>query len=486
MNFANDSKPGIQVKVDPNARIKDLNDLEQNKVLRAYSLALRTLQHSNGKNKISFLPNARVVKSKNLTDAQVTLSSLKEESKSEKKIKNRAKTPSKTSSLGKVRKLAMAVKDFQGMRFEILKAKSDLLEVKRDLATYEFELIGKVDIGVKKKGLEEDFNRLKQNFGEFNMETCGIEIGKNIEKLLYNQKDFRNIKKKNDVINESFGVKISDKGDLELFQGFFNFSGLIMLVSVQSLSISRHILTYTHQGKSSKLSIEKPLLDTNPIKLSILRHCFVINFEEKLHLKYDPLHSVQFLIISVRITNLGRVSIKLEPSKEGVNIEILIYNLSLFIPSADLFPNFKELASLPALLSDTAIIPSPKLSSISKELNQNLVYLKKKLTIMQKSSIFASKEENSYLLKDERLSQIFSNYLKQKAKFIVRVNGKQVKVSVLDTTLKLSLKNKSKAYLEPEHISFLGNLQNLTIIKSPLTLSKSLELKLLIIKLLKL
>ena len=169
MNFANDSKPGIQVKVDPNARIKDLNDLEQNKVLRAYSLALRTLQHSNGKNKISFLPNARVVKSKNLTDAQVTLSSLKEESKSEKKIKNRAKTPSKTSSLGKVRKLAMAVKDFQGMRFEILKAKSDLLEVKRDLATYEFELIGKVDIGVKKKGLEEDFNRLKQNFGEFNM-----------------------------------------------------------------------------------------------------------------------------------------------------------------------------------------------------------------------------------------------------------------------------------------------------------------------------
>ena len=486
MNFANDSKPATQVKVDSNVKIKDLNDLEQNKVLRAYSLALRTLQHSNGKNKISFLPNARAGKSKNLTDAQVTLSSLKEESKSEKKIKNRAKTPLKTGSLGKVRRMAVAIKDSQGVRFEILKARSDLLEIKRDLATYEFEAIEGVEIGLKKKVLDEEFSRLKENFGEFNMETCGIEIGKNIEKLLGNQKGFGGDRKGNEVFCEAFGVRICDKGNLELFQGFFNFSGLIMLVSVQSLSISRHILTYTHQGKSSKLSIDQPLLDLHPIKLSILRHCFAVILQDKLHLKYDPLHSVHFLVVSARITNLGQVSIKLEPKTLGINVEVLVYNLNLFIPSTDLCPSFKELTNLQALLSESAIIPSPKLSSISKELNENLVYLKKKLIIMQKSSIFASKEENSYLLKDERLSQIFSNYLKQKDKFIVRVNGKQVKVSILDTTLKISLKNKSTAYLELEHISFLENLQNLAIIKSPLTLSKSLELKLLIIKLLKL
>jgi hypothetical protein len=481
MNLENEFKNSQQRWLETSFK-KRVAEINKNQVFRAYSHALKTVQQVSARVKRSFLTRTNVLKEKDTSDAVPTLDTLHQDSKSEKKIRYRSQTPAKNNSIGPGTKKPKKNHDF--IKFETIKAKSDLLELKRDLATYELNFILSFQSHQQKQSLQNHFTLLSSKIVDFNLETVGTDLLKNLQKALKIPDPIKSNLPKLSFKQESFPVKhLKTHSKPEIFEGFIKISETLVLAKVQSSSLSNHVILFCLGTKTGRLVIEKALTEKSSEKYSLvlkkdlLRHCFLIHFQNEVSFGYDPLHSVTFSIISVKIKGLGLVSVRLEPEEEGVKVEVVRYNLRCFL----------EKEKIQSFWTEKKNFELFDISKISSFLQNFLVYYKKKLYFWEKSKIFESREENSYLLNEERLSQIFCNYFKQKAKFLLRVNGKQVSVTVLDSTgIKVSIKRREKAYLGPEHISFLEGLQSLSILKNPLTLSKSLELKHLIIKQLKL
>ena len=180
------------------------------------------------------------------------------------KLKPNATTDS-TKTLTKIEKYSKKNPSTFLIENDILKAKSDLLDLKRDLATYEFEFTQSIYQKNIVRNLQVFHSKIEKGFKSYlNLGTQ--DLADKIQSSLSKPIKFTKCEEIK-VFSLFNGIHKTKDSDLQFqYKKIIKLSGIRCLTSIRSLNDNHKIESLLPNGKELKLSIEKSL--SNIVNLS--------------------------------------------------------------------------------------------------------------------------------------------------------------------------------------------------------------------------
>lgn len=486
MNSANHEKLDSSVRMHTSFNVmrRGPNHVERSKRMKTISEIYRSLQNIPAKSKKMMQTEGIILRTSKVAEQKMKTQRLNNEIKSEPKFSSRAKTAAKNESIRPKRTVDSRQTNKETIYFDLAKASSDLLELKRDLASYEFEFIDKINIKKLQTQLNENFQSLRQRYTEFSEASNNKNLFDQIVNLTRHTKLTPSSSIPKVAMTEDLHVRPKiQKHETKVFKGFVNVSGTVLLCKATALSFYSHSIQFiSPNGSSGKITVEKKFLDEKNSNYSkfllneVFPYCYAYYFKDEFGMIFDPLHSVEFQSATLNIKGIGQVVMKIVPNQACLYLEIVKCKLELLV-------DYAKLEGFSLVKRKIQELDKVEVKKLVNVLKKELVFYKRKLKFASEENFFSEKEKFSDFVNDEILKLVFHNYMKKKTKFIIRVQGRKVKVVIFDATLIIvSIKKRKKVSLEPKELKFLNDLQDFSIINNPATLSGSLELGLLIKK----
>ena len=390
------------------------------------------------------------------------------EEKAEPKIDKRAKTEKNFKVLGKITQCEAVIK-------EILNTKSDVLELKRDLATYEFAFIKNTNF------LEfiEDFNHCFQNINKvlntnIGLRKSGEEISNNIRTAYKNKKELRVFGLSQIIITEGFNVKkdVEWFKKTEVFSGVWVVSGIRCVLSIKTTLFVNHLIScLLPSGTSLTLRVEKSLSSTQKqtysqkIKEKIFPFLHINKNNLKLELEFDELYSKKHTNFFIQLKGTPQpIILFVTDLDKNFLFQIKDSNLSLILEKLSL---------------ETRDLLFTNLPKLKLEILDRLFVYKKKL--VWGNHPFEVRERSSKYLNVNFLTESFDESLRKKFSLKTSYKRKGYKIEGIETSTGKYLKifnNESVVVIREfsKEFSFLFGMQCLNFYKDFVTMTKSLEM----------
>lgn len=385
---------------------------------------------------------------------------------------SKGKMGKSTVNLIKIDKKTGKTSENEKIRYEILKAKSDKLELMRDLSTYEHNLY--VGLGYSKK--IEKFIKIGKGlegklweYEEGNKKN--LEILSGIDAVLkgFEKKSGGDLQELG--FFEVFGVRPSETPEkmLENYQGMHSISGISCCISITSKFSNTHMVKcLLLSGQVVELTIHKQFPNTllnfsSKVKEFILPSLYFLISRERYSLLFDKTHGKSFLAITLKLKGLSQtITLIINNLQDFFRCEIAQTKFSILIDKFDL--DCKDFSA----------------ENLLKQLKNHLFFNQNSL--VWGDDPFNIRERSSKMLKDNFLSDAFNDYLRKVFEIKIAVGGKTFKVEGFECQKKKHIKvisSKSTVILQEnsQDFKFLFMLQHFSFGKAPKTLTNSLELR---------
>lgn len=386
------------------------------------------------------------------------------------KLKPNATTES-TKALTKIEKYSKKNASSFLIENDILKAKSDLLDLKRDLATYEFELTQNIYQKNIVRNLQVFHSKIEKSFKSYlNLGTQ--ELADKIKNSLSNPIKFiKNEELK--VFSPLNEVHKTKDSDLQFqYKKIIKLSGTRCLISIRSLNDNHKIESLLPNGKELKLSIEKSLSNLGnfskyceEIENNVVKFLFIEAGPDDIQLGFDEKLMKTFVTFYTFIKGFKFDLVRVTDAGDNFLIEA---KSSLFVSKSSIqVHNFQ----------------GPNYHTLETLIKTQLFYSKKSL--FWGENAFALRDSTSKYLSDKYIDNLFDENLKKHCSFKYQHNRKLFKFDFYETSTgkHMRITSNRQNFLFPEHsyeYHLSSKLQSFDLSNSQLTLSCSLELRLVI------
>jgi hypothetical protein len=357
----------------------------------------------------------------------------------------------------------------------ILKSKSDKLDLKRDLATYEFYFLQSWDFRSFMVKLEENYKKL----------SLGDELSLSMNKLsseikMICQNEFRgNRADVGSVFSEWFPVKLRKNEQVSQdFKGVVEISGVRCLVAVRSTMFYYHSIScLLPDDQKLAVKVEKDISDVLTtdeniqkfefgIKSRVIPFLYLNSKESDLKLIFDECFLDNKVVFYLKILGISRkITLVIQEIEENFCFEIKNTKLSLFLEKL-------------TLKTRTLDIETRK--KLKDEVKKHLFVYKGRLVWGKHP--FLMRENSSRLLDGDFLKQAFDTNLVKAFSLKFRNKNCLIKVEGFELKNKKYLKmtkNRSTVTIYDDSFEFflIFGLQSLNFYKNSVTLEASLEIK---------
>jgi hypothetical protein len=358
----------------------------------------------------------------------------------------------------------------RNISYELIKAKSDLLELKRDLATFDYSLITENSFGTaicKIQGMSNKLCNIVASNEKGNKGNLANDINNTLENGFAVSSKCMQMNKNSIIsVSEDFGVRPQQRKNLvENFAGIVRISNLTCLVSVYSKDRQFHTISCSANNHILSLSIQVPINSFFCYKSQLLTEIFPKLFlcsnSHQYSLHFDSEHNKSYIIIIESIKGIGKVFIKLTELPDAMEIKLLKINCTLLL----LYSSYPQLSL-------------KNLTELISFLKCNLCFDSNSLIVS--SNPFISKEKTSTLMNDSYLSTLFENHMKPLYSFSTRRNGKLFEITFFsDKVLQIIFKRQQKVTITENspYFTFLTSMQGVSLLYSKRTLQQSLEFR---------
>jgi hypothetical protein len=396
------------------------------------------------------------------------------------KIKNISEVSSKPADATLQRKS-------NDLLYEIQKAKSDKLELMRDVSTYEYEFSGQPFVLEKLSEIKD----LAFEIPDIDLNSQSLDLL--FEKALKDCLDLSEVRGKFSPEGESFDVKRSaySKAKTTLLKCSVRISeipcvahvfGTKWLEELEVSILAQSSFAFKKSIKHSILSLYTTQKELSDILINEVLSRFYFKFynsEKTFELIYDPEHGESFKVIFFFIRGFGKCFLSLSVIHGKLYIEVI---------------EQKEILEVPVEVLQVKNLKTLKLSVV-KQIVKDFIYFDKYTRSFywqdgkELENVFSFKESSSNLLKEDYLKELLTmKSFKIIQSFTVEVNETQftIELHIYKQQLKLVFFYLNEAVEIPQesrHFKFLNDLQWFELKSSPKTFSRSLELKQLIFKL---
>ena len=381
----------------------------------------------------------------------------------------------------------------QNTSYELIKAQSDLLELKRDLSLFEYSFILYNDFSRffnkayhYQNKISQVFNKTKIPSTKSLLENINKEVSKQII-LDYNKKI-----EKIDIFVESFIILPSNTLKfIENYSGIIEISEIRCHIQLESRIRKYHNIKCFADSKLMILNLEQNLNGLlcasnnykEMIKILIFPYLWINTLKGEYSLYFSKNIKKHEKYIVLIIKGLGLVTLKITITYQQLLVEIPYSSISLIL----------ELSKFQSLLNwfEVSLKVSNKnpftnnLKNLKNLLKSKLIFSKNRFLWLEHENCFENREKFSPLMNKRFLFSIFHFYMKKICRFYLRIKGKMFKIICYDN-LELRISHQEQRIVINEKVPEffeLFNLQSERILFSPITLMKSLELKFLLIKL---
>lgn len=387
------------------------------------------------------------------------------------------------------------VKKKTELLYEISVAKSDRIEILRDLSTYEYELSNKIHLQDRLDTLTSSLGTLPQMFEKLQdisseNQVISMRINEGFTELHSLTQSSIDLSYK----SEKFPVRpYSTLRKMRLlYTSLKIISGTRVIISVKGDSFLENFLVsiMTTEGEvCSNVAIKLDILavDTlnqkvevnTAIEQKIIPHLYLIYHNRTLQLEFDENFPNDKNSVIINLKNFGRTSVFVWQADE-----------SIFLHVTD--PKYEKKINKSQLLSFEQSLSQIPLPALAKSLSAHLRYSSNRTEfeiewLDSVSAYFYKKETTSNLMNEDYIkeslgTQSFARIWDEE----VQINGTKYFVQCLayHTLKKIVVKTIGGKSLEiaPETqaYKFISNLQSIDLSKHPATLCNSLELRKLI------
>ena len=379
--------------------------------------------------------------------------------------------------------------------YDITKAKSDLLELQRDLSLYEDSFSKTYKVNKIISSLSRNSQVLKATAEIF----MQINTFENLPSSI-NQALATNYLKKPKTNNtripcvETFSLMPAKIGkSIEKFTGIINLSGIRCLMTITSKLKRYHYISCLIHNQKLTINFDKNLkeipdnyetFDQFAI-VAIIPYLWLKVSEGifSLHLKKALEKNERFEILKIKGLGLATVHLTISPQHLSIEIShiasIVVIELS----------HISSLLAIPLESSEklSENILTTHFSMLKSLLQDKVIFLSPNLNFIESGSTFDHKEKSSKFLNNDFLLNAFESYRKKLFTFHIRIKGRNYKISgFANSEIRISYQKSS--ILLSQHtksLTFLHGLQSDSLLKYPKTLQKSLELQHLLINLFK-
>lgn len=386
----------------------------------------------------------------------------------------------------------------KAVSYEIQKARSDRLELRRDLATYEYNFGSSIDLKSRLIGMKQESLNLPDVSDIIaRVDSDEKEMIKFLKESVMRMQDIEDkyTQLENQVMNpvpitESYSLR-NTKDVEELFNiyaGVDNISSQRCLVKIrgdrwlEKVEITVETLQKQQFFLSLRLNITNSYVEPKDVKKIIKQRLipklYISANTKNFTLQFDPEHGKKYLCILVNIKNWKLTSIYLSQKDNFIILSAAneVFSLKLDQAELDGIPlNFQSIKKLSKLIENKlCYIPEPNVFTWNSENESNFP--------------FRLKEEKSKLLDNKYLQEVFqlSQYVlasKMKlrlteSKFVIKVYKSKNRFKIFISAGKevMEINSGTRIY------NLLVDLQFRDISKASITLLNSLELKLVLRK----
>lgn len=378
--------------------------------------------------------------------------------------------------------------------YEISVAKSDKLEIVRDLSTYEYELSCKINIPEKLEIMAQSLASIPSSFDNvYSFASETDKISNLIKDGLNHLHGFRKQSFSSNLSSEYY--KIREHNTLRrmqlLYKSIKKVSGVRVLISIKgdvffenflvSLATTDNEIVVNVPIKLDILAVDtlnQSVEMTSAIEQKILPHLYLVYKNRKLQVKFDENFPNEKISVIFYMKNWGKTSALLSQIDESI---------MLYITD----PEYEKKINRSQVLNFDQVLSTVPLKSLSDKLSRHLKYIisddKYDIEWIESSSeVFNRKEQTSKLMNEEYIkeslgTQAFTRVWEQE----LRINNSMCfiqcfsyhslrKILIGVGGKSLEIKPESQTY------RFIVGLQSIDIAKNPVTLCNSLELKKLI------
>lgn len=379
----------------------------------------------------------------------------------------------------------------KAIAFDTLKAKSDYLELRRDLALFEYSLTLETELENNIQKLKEYASSISSALKNYHNYSLNSTLVSQIHSSLLLEPSKVKRKKINTFkhITETFNISCYEQNSEEKFSGFVLISNLSCLLHSQPFGINLHIITCQYKEKNFKLLLEK-----NEIKslenylsykekfLKIIAPSLWFNvLHDKFELHSDQSNCTLYTFAVIYIKGLGQTTIQIFKIEEGLVIQLPNSSIILNIENSvlnDMNISLELYGSIEAIKKNLRIL--------TKVLERKIWFYTGHLMWLRSENPFEVKELTSSLINDAYLLGYFKDYLKKIFSFRIKVKGRLYRVVGFENfELKIESKHQHsvRIYEGCQEYTQLISLQTQSLLKCPNTLKKSIELQELLTKL---
>ncbi|OMJ95565.1 hypothetical protein SteCoe_977 [Stentor coeruleus] len=382
----------------------------------------------------------------------------------------------------------------KAIAFDTLKAKSDYLELRRDLSLFEynFTLETKLDESVQKlKEYSSSISIALTNYDNYSINsalTDKIYSSLVLEPSKVKKKQINTFKH----ITETFNLSCYVRNSEEKFSGFILISNLYCLIHSESHDINIHIISCQYRERNFKLLLEKNTIKNLGNYLTYKEKFMKIIapslwfdvLNNKFEFRSDQNNGIYFIFAVIYIKGLGQTTIQIYKNEEGLVIQLPNSSVALNIENLflnDMNISFEYYNSIEAIKTN--------LKLLTKVFEQKVWFYTGHLMWLRSENPFEVKEIGSSLMNEAYLLGYFKDYLKKIFSFQIKVKGRFYRVVGFENfELKIETKHQHsvRIYEGCQEYTQLISLQTQNLLKSPNTLKKSLELHELLVSLFKL
>ena len=377
----------------------------------------------------------------------------------------------------------------KSLLYDIQKAKSDKLELVRDLATYEFNFSSHSKLSEKCQFITQASNE----FSELSVVETSIhqqklfmeKLKSGVSRLVNIEKNFSNKWVSAEVEIEHFYLKKSSAGNNleEVYKGSVKVSGEVCLVRVKGDKWLEHIeldvktLEGIHFKEFLNLKISTYETQTELsqlVKSKILSRLFLTLDQKRWKLSYDPNHGKTFLVLVCELRGCGHCSLELTQKEDNVTIKIVGEYEYLELPKD--------------FLTEKDSVFAESTTKLKRVIQKYMCFLQKSYSFVwletdDPSAVFSEKECDSILLNEDYLKELFGIVTFVLAyTFEVKVDEVLFKVEVYDAKnqfkIAISWGSETQEVVRgSKYYKLIFGLQSLDIRHAKTTLENSLELK---------
>jgi hypothetical protein len=364
------------------------------------------------------------------------------------------------------------------LKYDVLKAKSDKLEIMRDFAAYEYNFIQEMGLDETARKAEGFVNQLNEFYDRFKeIGNGGNSLGDKIDSFVgYSWK--QKIETERKVFGEKFEVvQIENENSVKEFRGIYRISGVrcqtfvklykgklfSIKCMIENMGLLQIKLTQSevYWDKSNSENDYKHIINYN-----IIPRLYIITESTGSKLVYNKYCNIQFNTILTHVKGMNKLhSIMIKD--EGDFFEFQVTNTQLSIKIE------KKHLSLNSLSTESQ-------SKFQRLISQFLYQYKD--ILYWGENCFEHKESASRLLKEKYLLDAFNDYLLKIFSIKTKYKGRIIKVEGIECQNKKSLKlsmGKNQIELEENMAEFqlIFGMQSLNFYGDFVTISKSLEME---------